>query len=280
METAGCLLCGESEGKPLFAKASGSGEEFRLVKCPSCGLRYVSPRPAPEEVSAYYGSEYFTRRTDRGYNNYFSDELKAEITRVFLLNLQDLGFFEFEKSLSPVAKKHALDIGCAAGYFVDFLTRRGWNCLGIDISEACVKAARSQGLRVILGDYLKQSCSEPFDLITLWATVEHLHNPKMFLQKIRRELREGGRLYISTCRAEALFMLLHGKKWRYYNLPEHLYYFTYKQLKYLLKSCGFTVEAYKTYGSGIGKNGSRLRRVFDFAGKHFGFGDMMLVSAL
>lgn len=278
-ENAACCICGEGvSAKAVFAKTSGRGELFNLVRCTGCGLRYVSPRPPESAMAAYYGKEYFTARTDRGYDDYFSQRLKTEIERVFLLNLSDLDFFNFEVSLK--SDKRALDIGCAAGYFVDFLKKRGWDSAGIDVSEECVMAASSAGLNVSLGDYLKASFGKSFDFITLWASIEHLHHPELFLQKARRELRPGGRLYISTCRAGSFFMMVKGRRWRYYNFPEHLYYFTYKQLASLLVSCGFTIERYSTYGSGFGRQGGLLRRCGDFCAKHFGMGDMMLISAL
>ena len=90
MEEARCIICGSIEGKPLFQKASRDGTLFTLVKCGRCGLTYVSPRPALGEIGAYYSESYFMKRTDRGYDNYFSETTRREIERVIGLNLRDL----------------------------------------------------------------------------------------------------------------------------------------------------------------------------------------------
>ncbi len=278
METVNCLICGCPDGKPLFEKASRDGTPFTLVKCPVCGLEYLSPRPTPDQISAYYSESYFTERTDRGYNDYFSETTRHEIERVIQLNLRDLGFFEFEKNLGE--EKRVLDIGCAAGYFLSFMHDRGWETTGVDISSACVEFARGAGLAVYEDDYLEIAFARPFDLITLWASIEHLHYPDRFLEKAHDELEKGGRLYLSTCRTGGFnFMRFHGREWRFYNFPEHLYFFSRQAMEKLLERKGFRIIQCATYGSGIGKPGSVPRKIADIMAKRLRMGDMMLVAA-
>ena len=278
MEEVSCLICGNGPVKQLFTKESRQGEAFLLNRCRKCGLEFLSPRPTAEEIGAYYRADYFTRRTDRGYDDYFSEKVRREIERVFTLNLADLGFFEFEAALE--AKRRSLDIGCAAGYFVSYLKERGWDARGIDISAECVEAARSQGLDVFCGDYLRRNYETKFDLITLWASIEHLHQPHVFLDRIRDDLDEHGRLYISTCRTGGLnFMRLFGKEWRFYNFPEHLYFFSRSTIKKILVRSGFRMVRYETYGSGFGGAGTFVRSCADRMAKKFHLGDMMLIAA-
>jgi 2-polyprenyl-3-methyl-5-hydroxy-6-metoxy-1,4-benzoquinol methylase len=52
---------------------------------------------------------------------------------------------------------HSLDIGCAAGYFVNMLAARGWSARGNRRPESCVAFARDRlGLDVTRGSYLEQ----------------------------------------------------------------------------------------------------------------------------
>src|SRR5271157_2904596 len=192
MEQVNCIICGSPDKKRLFTKGSRMGEEFTLVKCRGCGLEFVSPRPGVEDIGRYYGESYFSVRSDRGYNDYFSENTRREIERVMELNLRDLGFFKFEKSLR--GEKRVLDLGCAAGYFLGFCERRGWEATGVDISGGCIEFARGSGLCVYEDDYLEITFSKPFNLITLWASIEHLHYPDRFLAKAHEELTAGGRL--------------------------------------------------------------------------------------
>ena len=176
-----CIICGSDVFTYLFSKSSILGEEFILVKCDKCRLKFLLQVPDESEIRQYYKKEYFLNRTERGYNNYFSDSTRNEIRRVIDLNLRDLKFFEFEKKIPE--KRYSLDIGCAAGYFVEFLDDRGWYSYGIDVSDDCVEFVRNSGLRIFKGDYLKKKFKNKFDLVTLWATIEHLHKPDMILKK-------------------------------------------------------------------------------------------------
>ena len=278
MEHVKCVICGSDERRPLFSKKSRGGDPFTLVSCSRCGLQFVSPRPDINEIGAYYGDSYFATRTDRGYDNYFSEETRREIERVIRLNLADMDFFGFEGALA--GEKRVLDIGCAAGYFLSFMRDRGWDVTGVDISPSCVEFAHGAGLAVYEDDYLEISFARPFDLITLWASIEHLHRPDLFLQKARDELKDGGRLYISTCRAGgANFMRLFGREWRFYNFPEHLWFFSRPAMKKILEKNGFRIVRYATYGSGFGKPGSLPRKAADAMAKRLRMGDMMLVAA-
>ena len=230
-------------------------------------------------MARYYGNSYFTERTDRGYNNYFSPEIRNEIERVFTLNLSDLGFFDYEKTLND--NRHSLDIGCAAGYFVAYLAGRGWNAEGIDISSECITFSQNTlKLNTECNDYLTRQYSEKFHLVTLWASIEHLHDPRAVIEKAYNDLHENGYLYISTCRVGGFnAMKLFKKKWRFYNFPEHLYFFSHRTISKLLADHGFKIERYVTYGSGIGAPGSIKKRISDSIVKKFNAGDMMLISA-
>ncbi len=273
-----CFLCGSDNPSILYKKKGSDGIEYNLLECPECRLQFLDPSSIPKNLEKYYGGNYFLKRDERGYDNYFTSDTRKQIERVFKLNLHDLGFFNFEKSLS--GKKTSLDLGCAAGYFVNYLSERSWSSKGIDISKDCIDfACGTLKADAVFGDYMKIEFSQKFDLITLWATIEHLPNPENILEKINFDLSDSGRIYISTCRTGFGFGKFFGKNWRYYNFPEHIFFFSYSNIKRLLRKKGFAVELVKTYGSGFGKGGSLLRKVADLAAKYLFLGDMMIISA-
>ncbi|EMK05104.1 class I SAM-dependent methyltransferase [Leptospira kirschneri] len=279
MEIIPCNTCGSSEFKPLFSKSNHKNELFHIVQCIRCSLVQVSPQPSPIEVASYYSEEYFLKRSDRGYDNYFSEGIRDEISRVFGLNLKDLDFQTWEKSLSSA--KRCLDVGCAAGYFVDYMQSRGWDSYGIDIAQAPVKFAQDKlKLKVEQVDFLEWKPTDPFDLITLWASIEHLHKPKETLEKIYTHLKPGGRVILSTCRW-GILAKLQGPSWRYLNVPEHLYYYSLPGIVKLCRSLGFEKKKHVTYGSGLTakKNPSLLYKTLKYLAdptvKFLDQGDMM-----
>lgn len=291
METIPCNTCGNLTFRPLFTKNSPLGETFSIVSCQFCGLVQVNPQPSLDAVKKYYDDSYFTQRTERGYDNYYSSELRKEISRVFQLNLRDLDFFTWElkrKKESEIKGKTlaSLDIGCAAGYFVAYMKENGYEAKGIEIADGPVKFAReSLGLSIFQDNFLTWDLEfqNQFDVITLWATIEHLHKPKETLEKIRKHLLPGGILILSTCRY-GLLAKWNGLNWRYLNVPEHLYYYSFSGLKNLLLSLGYHSPKAFTYGSGLTnkKDASiffRMRKAFfDRFVKWFNLGDMMVFS--
>lgn len=273
-----CIICKSFDTTLRFSKPWGDDEVFTLVRCKHCGLEFVNPRPFYNDMPQYYKG-YFDKRTDRGYSDYFSKAMQTEVLRLLALNLADLNFYEFESTLPDT--RYALDIGCAAGYFVDYMAKRGWKSSGIDIAPDCINYATTQlHVDAYCDDFLTFNFTNTYHLITLWATIEHLHYPDRFLEKIFSLLHDDGLLYISTCRSSIWSpRILFGKRWRYYNFPHHLYFFSYATLAKLLQLKGFTITRFATYGSGICKAGSTIRTVADGLAKKLYLGDMMLIAA-
>ncbi len=246
-----CNQCKHENFTHLFNKESSLKETFTVVRCNYCGLVMVNPQPSFEEVAKYYSDQYFTKRTDRGYDNYYSEKIQKEVSRVFQMNLSDLHFFEWEEQLPSL--RSTIDIGCAAGYFVNYMKNRGWISSGIEIAQGPVNFARDVlSLDIIQSDFLQWDieCKNQFDLVTLWASIEHLHYPKETLQKIYRHLKPKGRLIVSTCRY-GILAILQGKDWRFMNVPEHLFYYSLHGLIMQCKEIGFQKVSHITYGSGM-----------------------------
>jgi len=251
MKLINCNTCDSNSFTEILKKESSKSEIFTVVKCDNCNLVQVNPQPTFDEVIKYYSNDYFTKRSDRGYDNYYSDKIKSEIERVFKLNLEDLDFFSWESNLSE--SKSTIDIGCAAGYFVNFMKNRGWTAHGIEIAEGPATFGKENlGLNIFQEDFLNwdKEISNKFDLITLWASIEHLHQPKETLEKIYKHLKPNGRMILSTCRY-GLQAKIKGIHWRYLNVPEHLYYYSLNNIINVSNIIGFKKIKHITYGSGM-----------------------------
>ena len=243
-----CDSCNGKEFRFVLDKRSIDGKNFRIVECSNCSLVQVNPRPSLEECEKYYTNHYFTNRTHRGYDNYYSDSVRQQIRDVYELNLKDLDFFSWEKTLK---EKKSLDIGCAAGYFVEYMQDRNWESFGMDVSKDALNFAKNTlNVNVIHTDFLRATIEEKYNLISLWATIEHLQNPKKTLEKIYSTLSLNGGLLLSTCRY-GILAKLKGVNWRFMNVPEHLFFYSVKNLLDLCREIGFEVHKFITYGSGF-----------------------------
>ncbi len=277
-----CNLCNFNEYILLFFKSGKDQKIYKIVQCKKC--KVVQTFPQPQNTSYLYSSQYFTTRTDRGYHQYFSEKTKKELLRIWDFNLKDLNFYELEKKIFQYKKNpKLLEIGSAAGFFLEFMKNRGWDVTGVEISEYAANYAKNQfQINIIQQDFTKLEINNSFDLIVLWATIEHFPNPYLALQKINDYLTKGGYVILSTCRWGILASIL-KTRWRFMNVPEHLYFFTKNQLINLFKQINFELIAYKTYGSGLTskENAGRIYKLIKYFADRFvkliNEGDMMIL---
>lgn len=228
-----CALCGGTERTVRFSEPP-----FSVVRCDACGLVYVTPRLRPDVLPEVYGDDYW--RSDepsaRGYADYAKDA--------------PLYLKTFEKRLDFVERHaprrgRALDVGCAAGFFLKVLRDRGWQADGVELSPAIARHAREvYGFHdVHVGELATAPFPEAsYDLVTLWDVVEHVPDPVALLRRAASHLRAGGRLVVETQNVASPFARALGSRWHHYKHLEHLYHFEPRTLRRLLESAGLEVE--------------------------------------
>lgn len=105
-------------------------------------------------------------------------------------------------ALPFVDGKSVLDIACGTGYGLSILKGTARHLVGVDVDIEAAREARDECDRrttVLLGDGLKLPFPDKcFDVVTSFETLEHLHRRSEFLAELRRVLRSGGKLVLST----------------------------------------------------------------------------------
>jgi len=224
-----CSLCGSEEAQPRFRE-----EPFGIVDCASCGLTYVTPRVAGDLVNRVYGPDYWRspRPREEGYADYGAD---AELYR--------RTFARRWRALQPFLPStgRVLDVGCAAGFFLDVALVDGWEAVGLEPSPAMAERARRRlGSERVLPFTLGEDPLEAqsFDLVTFWDVLEHLPEPLAALDRARELLRPGGRVVIETQDVRSAFARLLGRRWQHYKHREHLMHFNARTLERALEHAG------------------------------------------
>ena len=130
-----------------------------------------------------------------------------------------------------------LDVGCSSGAFLYQLNHRfpgEYEILGTDVSGAPLDYAESKGVPVLRGDFLAHDFGEKkFDAITFWAVLEHLQEPKRFLQKAAAILKPTGYCFVLVPNMQSLTIQTINGHYRYI-YPQHLNYFTAATLRTLV----------------------------------------------
>lgn len=99
--------------------------------------------------------------------------------------------------------RDVLDVACGVGYGTSVLARAGARrILGLDVSDDAIDRARERAghlAEFLVGDLHNLPCEDgSFDLVTCFETIEHVADPDRALDELRRVLRPGGLLLLSS----------------------------------------------------------------------------------
>jgi len=113
---------------------------------------------------------------------------------------------------TPLEGRSVLDVGCGAGLLAEPLARMGGAVTGIDASPEVIRVAREHAAQMGLEiDYRAGDVQElegRFDLVTAMEVVEHVADPRLFVNALAKRLAPGGLLIMSTPNATGWSKLL------------------------------------------------------------------------
>ena len=131
------------------------------------------------------------------------------------------------------------EIGCGAGYFIDFLSGQGFqDVAGLDISAEQIELARARGVNATQADVFEvlPDRAGTYAAIIAIDFLEHFSRAELarLAPLIRRALAPGGRFITQTPNGQALHggAVIHGDL-------THLTIFTPRSLDQLLRTHGF-----------------------------------------
>jgi SAM-dependent methyltransferase len=221
-----CVSCGAGGASFLFEKSG-----YRLNRCPSCDLVFVWPLPSPADLARLYDWAYFQKpagEAGHGYVDYHRDH----------------PLWGWVLDALPARPGRLLDLGCAAGYFLDEARSRSWSPCGVDWAVDALRAARSRGHPVLAADAARglPFASGAFEAVSLWDVIEHVTDLHAFLAEAVRVLAPGGALLVNTPNVRALTARRDLSAWSLMKPPEHLSYFHRESLAALLSRHGLEIE--------------------------------------
>lgn len=220
-----CAVCDSSHSRLLFEKAG-----YAIMRCARCGFKYAEFSGSHDFYRDFYTKEYFENGHNKyGYADYLGDE-----SNHLRINGKRARFVE-----QFVQGGRILDIGCAAGFFLDCLGP-SWDKYGCEPSTAMAELAREKyGDRITAASSEEYESHHSFDVITAWDVIEHVIDLDSFMHNIRALLKEDGYFFLSTPDAISPAAVILGKRWYHYIPPSHLQYFGFFTITRFLKKHGF-----------------------------------------
>jgi SAM-dependent methyltransferase len=248
-----CALCSSNSRSTIHADTRDLlydiPGQFAVVRCCSCGLVYLYPRPSEEHLAEYYPARYasFADSARSSVGNRNNERSVAfRIVRQIALLPYRLRYGDNAATLQPFGARRMLDVGCGAGDYLHDMQQLGWDVYGVDLSDTAVVAARKRvgASRVSLGTLEKLDPGlKEFDLITMNHCIEHVPDPQATLIEAYNRLSASGKLKIIVPDVSGFEARIFGRYWLGLEVPRHLFDFSRRTLGRFLAQSGFKVES-------------------------------------
>jgi SAM-dependent methyltransferase len=228
-----CPLCGfDYSGLKLgcgpdFEYRTTGFQEFCFIKCGTCGILVLDPRPVDEAIHRLYPEEYEPYRFSRL-------PLPVRLARDFVQRRKA------DAVLSRAPQSGVLvDVGCGAGTLLRSLRARSGSrrltLIGWDYPAPHLDALRDDGFAVIAAPIEQAHLPTDVNVFVLNQVIEHVPDPARILTMLRSAMAPDGVIVIETPNTDSMdARLFHARYWGGYHIPRHLTLFDSVNLKTLL----------------------------------------------
>jgi 2-polyprenyl-3-methyl-5-hydroxy-6-metoxy-1,4-benzoquinol methylase len=136
-----------------------------------------------------------------------------------------------------------LDLGSGAGEFAKEIVRAGARPVGIEVARAAIDRAHSRHpelqFRLAPIDGPLPAADGEFDVVWSSEVIEHVADTAHWLSEVRRVLRPGGRLRLTTPSHGRVRLAIEGVERFSEPLGDHLHLYTRRSLEQVLREFGF-----------------------------------------
>ncbi len=256
-----CPACGSSKYEKVLSASDYlvSDESFDIMECNDCSIRFTSPITDRNEIGYYYQSDDYVSHTGKG----------NSIINVIYRLVRNFTLRSKKKTVQKYAHKKSgliLDIGCGTGGFLKTMKQSGWKTNGVEMNNSARQLAERNTNSAIMNQDQFFKHELKYDVITLWHSLEHLYELDQYLTKITESLNDNGLVLIAVPNYKSFDAKYYKHNWAAYDVPRHLYHFSFKAMLNLMEKYGFEIVEYKQllfdsfYVSLLSEISVRLRR--------------------
>jgi SAM-dependent methyltransferase len=225
-----CPICRAATASAGEKRGHRTGRAFALHRCVACGFGFVV-EPWTDYAQIYDDAYYEGRGSDPWVDYVYEFEQPERTVRRY----------EWRGLSRAIAGLRAaparwLDYGCGTGGLVrHVLAESRYEIFGFD-TGAWADKARASGLPILREHELAQHAGT-FDIVTAVEVIEHCVDPLDVLRQLRRLLKPGGLLFLTTANADTAPRDF--PSWYYVSPEIHVSYFTSRALAEALRQTGF-----------------------------------------
>jgi len=224
MESLKCLLC--NSDNITFFVTNFKGKDFR--KCKNCSFVFSSERTIPNYSDASWSHVIDPDNKVRDLTNEKEFKIKNWYGDII----------PFVEQMNP---GKILDIGCGLGYLISSFSDK-WKKYGFEISEFALSYIKKNFPEINLIQDLDLEKSEPpqnykekFDIVICYHVIEHVENPKKFIENLCKLIKINGFLIIGTPNIGSPMAKIFKGKFRLLGDEGHICLFNKKTMNMLLQ---------------------------------------------
>lgn len=161
-----------------------------FFKCPKCKNIYNKSYQTIAYEDTYFETEY---KKQYG-KSYIDDKKNIQLKMQYRLN-------RIKPILQDFSGKKLLEIGSAAGFFLEIANENGFISKGWEISTYMSEYANQNGNTTIQGnflDLLDHEKNDQYDVISAFYVIEHFTDQKKIWEGFQRLLKKGGLLLLAV----------------------------------------------------------------------------------
>ena len=250
-----CPLCGSKKSEVV---TSGREHEFDntthdlffVIRCLTCNLVYLNPRPDESTLDIIYPKEYYCYKET--FTSFSSKQSLLVSIKGYLNNrfgfpcrIQNL----IDSLPDSEYQVKVLDVGCGNGSALDYfrsVCSKPIETTGLDFNEQALGLVAKKQHKTIMGRI--EDVSLPgnyFDIIYSSNVIEHVAKPLDMMKKISDALKPGGIFLCETPNFDSFDAHIFSPSghWGGFHFPRHWTFFTAKTLGKLAEHVGLKVES-------------------------------------
>jgi 2-polyprenyl-3-methyl-5-hydroxy-6-metoxy-1,4-benzoquinol methylase len=182
-----CRMCNSDTLSTVFGgpiRDGGVGastvDDYKIIKCEHCKLVQITP--VPKQLDSFYESHEYRSNWDANYDpsdihKKYDHEQNERISRIGVQNIRNATI---------------LDLGCSAGIFLDTVQSLAEKTIAVEPFEYYSRYLKERGHTYYPYPQDAINQGESADIVTSFDVIEHIEQPKDFINSAFKLLKPGG----------------------------------------------------------------------------------------
>jgi len=225
-----CVACSSNNVSCSFEK-----DEFSYYECKNCFSLYQNPRPTLSAFEAFYRN---SESSNYWAEVFFPATLETRRDQIFKPRVQRL--ISITKEMGVEINK-LIDVGAGFGIFLEEWQKvnSDTELIAIEPSTFMAKECRDKGFKTEenivedVSNYHKYA-----DLVVCFEVLEHVYDPLSFIKHLKKLVRPGGLVFVSTLSIDGFDLQILGEKSSQISPPHHINFLSIEGFKNLFKQAG------------------------------------------